>query len=573
MRVSLCVICGNEAEHIIAMLSSFARVFDELCIVRAIGAKEADATLEMAAAWCRENGKDFRGAEYRNGYGAEKWDHVDSFARARNAAFGKATGDWIVWADCDDLLDEADDFRGHLRTVAPEVLMVRCPYDVRGTNKKLHRERAIRRSAFEAGRVWHHDVHENLLLLPGDKHEDWPRPVWVHAPKSVKKENRRRNLRILGQSVKETPTQYFYIHQEHLCAGNRAAAEQFGKIALSFPNLEQSFRYEALLNLAKLCGDSREAMSYALQAHAVFPWCREAYAAIILLLFEKNDGARARWWAEEMLRHREPIGADKPWTSEAKYYGWAGYDLAARAFRLAGLDARADVLQQQFHLGKHPRISLVHATRGRTSKAVACREAWLGLAQDPTRIEHVFAVDADDKESVTMGKQFLSVVSEKRSCVAAWNLAAKKARGDLIVQLSDDWVPPIGWDAKLLSLVQDRDLQKEPIVIAVHDGHRTGPLLCMAILSRARLEQQGGELFHDGYESVFSDNEFSHRAWRDGIVIDARHLYRFEHQHPAFKKGNWDATYQHNNTRERYDAGLELFKQRNPDADSKWTTP
>jgi hypothetical protein len=116
-------------------------------------------------------------------------------------------------------------------------------------------------------------------------------------------------------------------------------------------------------------------------------------------------------------------------------------------------------------------------------------------------------------------------------------------------------------------------LQKEPIVIAVHDGHRTGPLLCMAILSRARFEQQGCELFHEGYESVFSDNEFSHRAWRDGIVIDARDRYRFEHQHPAFKKGNWDATYQHNNTKERYDAGLELFKQRNPDADSKWTTP
>ena len=164
-----------------------------------------------------------------------------------------------------------------------------------------------------------------------------------------------------------------------------------------------------------------------------------------------------------------------------------------------------------------------------------------------------------------MARQFVSVTSEKRSCVAAWNLAAKKARGDLLVQVSDDWIPPPGWDAKLLSLVEGRDLQKEQIVLAVSDGHRTDKLLCMAILSRARLEAQG-DLFFEGYESVFSDNEFSHRAWRDGIVIDARDRFRFEHQHPAFGKAQMDATYAHNNSRDRYIAGEAIFKTRNPDA-------
>jgi len=570
MRISLCVIAGNEAEHIVAMLSSFRHFFDQFALVRAIGAKEPDATIELATAWCRDNGKPFVWTDYQNGPGAERWDHIDSFANARNAAFHLGTGDWLIWADCDDVLEDASEaaaiaFRATLGALPEGVSMIRCPYDVRGTNKKLHRERAIRTSAFAAGRRWHHDVHENLLLLAGDKHEDHPTPVWVHQPKAIKKENRRRNLRILGHSVKETPTQYFYIHQEHVCSGAREAAMQFGKIAISFPNLEASFRYEAMLNLAKLCNDHRESLGYALQAHAVFPWCREAYAAIILLAFEKNDGRRARWWAEEMLRLTEPIGADRPWTTEQKYYGWAGYDLAARAFRLDGYEARADVLQSQFHRGEEPRISLLHATRGRTSKAVNAREVWLQLAERPERVEHIFAVDADDKESVQMARQFVSVTSEKRSCVAAWNLAARKARGDLLVQVSDDWIPPPGWDAKLMSLVEGRDLKREPVVIAVSDGHRTDKLLCMAILSRARLEAQG-DLFFEGYESVFSDNEFSHRAWRDGIVIDARDRFRFEHQHPAFGKGSMDATYAHNNSRDRYIAGEAIFKTRNPDA-------
>jgi glycosyltransferase involved in cell wall biosynthesis len=570
MRVSLCVICGNEQEHIVTMLSSFRHFFDEFSLVRAIGAKEPDATIELAATWCRENGKVMLSTDYCNGPGAERWDHVDSFANARNAAFKLASGDWLIWADCDDVLEDSSEpaamaFRATLGALPESVSMIRCQYDVRGTNKKLYRERVIRASLFAAGRRWHHDVHENLLLLAGDKHEDHATPIWVHQPKSVKVENRRRNLRILGHSVKETPTQYFYIHQEHVCAGNRQAAEQFGKIAISFPNLEASFRYEALLNLAKLCNDHRESLNYSLQAHAVFPWCREAYAAIILLAFEKNDGRRARWWAEEMLRLPEPTGADRPWTTEDKYYKWAGYDLAARAFRLDGYEARAEILQCQFHQGHKPRISLLHATRGRTSKAVNARDVWLQLAERPEQIEHIFSVDADDNESVQMAKQFVSVTSDKRSCVSAWNLAAKKARGDLLVQFSDDWIPPPNWDTKLMSLVEGRDLERESVVIAVSDGHRTDNLLCMAILSRARLEAQG-ELFFEGYESVFSDNEFSHRAWRDGIVIDARDRLKFEHQHPAFGKAQMDATYAHNNSRDRYVAGEAIFKIRNPDA-------
>jgi hypothetical protein len=187
----------------------------------------------------------------------------------------------------------------------------------------------------------------------------------------------------------------------------------------------------------------------------------------------------------------------------------------------------------------------------------------MNTAANPWNVEHVFAVDSDDKESVAMAKQFVSVTSHGRSCVAAWNLAAKSARGDLIVQLSDDWLPSPNWDLKLLDLVKGRDLAREQIVIAVNDGHRRDDLLCMAIVSRGRLEAQG-ELFFDGYESVFSDNEFSVRAFADGVVIDARDKITFEHAHPAFGKAPMDKTYEHNNSSERYKAGKALFDARNP---------
>ena len=560
--ISLCVICGNEEEHILPMLGSFAPCFDELSLVRAIGARKADRTFEIASAWCAANGKTFVGSEYANGFAAKAWDHVDSFAAARNQAFKQATGSWLVWCDCDDTMEHAEKLRDELAAIPDEVAMVRYPYDVRGSGKKLMRERAIRAADFARGRIWHHSVHENLLILPVDKHEDRTACVWIHSPKTVKRENRRRNLRILGNSVTECATQYFYIHQEHYCNQDKQSAEQFGKLALQFPNLQPSFRYETLLNLARICGNYREAMTYCMEAHGIFPWCREAIAAMILLHFEKGDGRRATWWADQMLKLREPSEKERPWTHEAKYYGWAGFDLAARSHRMAGNRERADQIQQQFHAYGTPTISLIHATRGRSSKAVACREAWMNTAATPWNVEHIFAVDVDDKESAQMAKQFVSVTSEKRSCVAAWNLAAKQARGDLIVQLSDDWLPTQNWDARLLEAVKGRDLKREQVVIAVNDGHRKDDLLCMAILSRARLEAQG-ELFFEGYESVFSDNEFSVRAFADGVVVDARDRITFEHAHPAFGAAPMDKTYEHNNSTERYKAGKALFDARN----------
>jgi len=563
MRLSLCVICGNESQHIESMLAAFAPAFDEFSLVRAIGKREPDDTVIKAEQWCRANGKDFVFSEHLNEPTAKDWDHVDSFARARNAAFRQASGEWLFWADCDDVVRGAENLRGVLEALPAAVKMARFTYDVKGSGKCLFRERAIRRESFHAGRVWHHDVHENLLILDGDKHLDLEGVVWVHAPKEVKRENRRRNLRILANSVRECATQYFYIHQEHYCNQAREPALEFGKLALQFPNLQPAFRYEALINCARLTNSSREAKSLLLEAHGVFPWCREALVGLVLHAFERKEYAMAVWWASKIMDLREPLPEKRPWTHEAKWYGWAGYDVAARAYRAEGNKAMAAVLQAQFHAGMTPRISLLHATRGRSSMAVATRDAWLNAASDPTRIEHIFAVDSDDLVSVEMAKQFVSVVSPAKSCVAAWNLAAAKAQGDILVQLSDDWIPCMGWDEGILQAAAGRDPRTEQFVIAPNDGSRKDDLLCMAILSRARYEKQG-HLFFEGYESVFSDNEFTHRAHKDGVVIDARERLRFEHRHPVFGKAKMDETYAHNNTPERYKAGEALFKERNP---------
>jgi hypothetical protein len=266
-------------------------------------------------------------------------------------------------------------------------------------------------------------------------------PVWRHQPVAIKQSNRKRNLAILGRSIAESATQYFYVHQEHYCAGNKTAAEQFGRIALSFPNLDDSFRYEVQLNLARLVASRREALQFALGAHGVFPWCREAIASIIMLAFERNDGRRASFWAERMMALPEPKEKDRPWTHEVKWYGWAGLDLAARSYRLADQPRKADGLQWAFHKHEKPAIRLTQKTLGDSTRSVSFREAWLGTSAQPETVEHVFLVRPDDKETMAMSKQFIHDVGQPRA----------PERAMISVHIEDGMVPPHDWDKLVIA--------------------------------------------------------------------------------------------------------------------------
>jgi hypothetical protein len=187
--------------------------------------------------------------------------------------------------------------------------------------------------------------------------------------------------------------------------------------------------------------------------------------------------------------------------------------------------------------------------------AYKARATWLDRAADPDAIEHIFALDPDDE---TIGP-FITcrhVINPGRGPVAAWNEAAKFSKGEILIQLSDDWEPPMHWDKLILHAIGKTSI---PAVLAVSDGHRTDNLLCMAILNRARYQKQS-YLFHPDFFSVFSDNHFTDRAYADGVVIDAKDIV-IEHMHPAFGKGEVDETYARSNDPANYEAGLATYNQ------------
>jgi hypothetical protein len=188
--------------------------------------------------------------------------------------------------------------------------------------------------------------------------------------------------------------------------------------------------------------------------------------------------------------------------------------------------------------------------------ASKCRKAWHDLASNPGAIEHIFAIDIDDKESYALRRFNHVICPSGKGCVSAWNYAAAVASAPVLLQLSDDWTPPPMWDKLILERIGDLS---EPKVLAVSDGTRNDALLCMAICTHKYFEDDFF-MFHPLFKGVYSDNWFTREAYRRGAVIEARDLV-FHHNHPAFGKAPMDQTYTIQNAPERYEEGKRIYDE------------
>jgi hypothetical protein len=550
-RLSLTCITGNCEQDINRFLDAFQPLVDEVVIVRAIGSQTPDRTLDIA----RDRG--CVTGEYENALTAQDWPHVDNFADARNKALALATGDWCMWADMDDDIIDGHQIRALIDAAPPDQWMISCPYVVSEQGVIAnYRERLWRNNV---GCRWLNAIHENLLPPV-----EMPRPCVGtdafhirHIPRADKGCTQDRNLRILESIPEDERTVgHRFYHAQELIRRDDPQAVAAAKAFLADPDSNTPERFEMHMALAGKADDYGVKAGIYLQAFAEDPSRAEALYELAALSLACDQPQRAVHFAELMMACRWP--EDPCWNHRRMFYGFWREDLYWQCLRAAG-DPRGDILRANAATASRlPIISLIHATRGRAFQASKTRQKWIRAADHPERIEHIFGLDFADHDSHVL-RRFPSRYQpqDKPGCVAAWNTAAEASTGNVIVQLSDDWEPTAGWDTAILQAIGDLD---KPAVLAISDGHRQDDLLCMAIMTRARYKQQN-HMFHPEFFSMFSDNWFSHCAFRDGVVIDARENIRFEHLHPAFGKAEMDETYARSNAAYHYQTGQGIMQR------------
>lgn len=557
--ISLCVITGNCEDFIDRFLDSFGPVFDELCIVRAVGNLIADRTLIKARAWCWEHNKRFRHGEYANQDHAIDWPHVDNFAAARQQAFDLGTAPYLMWADMDDVFEgNAQVIRDFAARGNYPGLIV--PYKIFAKGLVVNRVRVMARDAGH----WHFPVHEDFRfkIEPASIIQD-ERCAVIHMPKmDGSKNSTGRNLRILeSMDLEAMPTGMLYhLHTELILAQRIEESVEVAKMALARPDIGRPEKYEIFLNFAEASKDDAQKEQFLNQAYLTDPTRREALGLMSVVTLRLGDNQRSLAYARQMMATAAPN--EIAWNERSAIYGWIGQDIYAQALRANNhFDEAEKVRRAAFHAAGGPLIALVHATRGRPVQAAATRKKWLELATYPERIEHIFVFDDDDQESKRLKAMHHLCIAPGGGCVAAWNIGCFATQAPIILQLSDDWTPPPQWDKLILERIGDIG---KPKVLAVNDGFRRDDLICMAICTREYF-MEDWFLFHPQFKGVYSDNWFTELAYRRGVVIQAKDLV-FTHHHPIATGAQPDATYLAQNSPQAYHDGkatLEYLQRGN----------
>ena len=243
MKISLTMIVRDEEAALPRCLESAAGLFDEIVIV---DTGSRDRTREEALKFTR-NVFDF------------EW--ADDFSAARNFAISKASGDYIMWLDADDVIppesrEELKNLFSRLETERPDIVMLNYRVGFSGERATLEYPRE---------RIFKNDP---AFRFVGEVHEAVPpRGKIIHSPayiehRKIKPSDPARNLRILEKKLLRDgflpPRESYYLARELLSAGRREEAKNWFLRCSRDPSGWLETRISASFELSQLLLDMCE---------------------------------------------------------------------------------------------------------------------------------------------------------------------------------------------------------------------------------------------------------------------------------------------------------------------------
>lgn len=198
ITISVCMIVKNEEDVLERALSSIQDIADEIIIV---DTGSTDNTKSIAKKYTQK---------------IYDFEWCDDFSKARNYSFSKATQDYCMWLDADDVLleDDQNELRKLKATLSPDTSVVMMRYNTNFNENgqptfTYYRERLLRRiDCFQ----WVGFVHEVIS----------PRGKIVYSEIAIThlkmKSNPHRNLKIFQKKQAEgvlfSPREMFYYARE-----------------------------------------------------------------------------------------------------------------------------------------------------------------------------------------------------------------------------------------------------------------------------------------------------------------------------------------------------------------------
>lgn len=200
-------------------------------------------------------------------------------------------------------------------------------------------------------------------------------------------------------------------------------------------------------------------------------------------------------------------------------------------------------------------ITVIHPSRNRAKKSFTTLMKWI-LSAD-YKFEIILSVDSDDPEKdlyriLYQNTNAVIIENNNRSAVDAINNAAKIAKGEIILVVSDDTDCPIKWDSQIISKAGSRVdwIAKTP------DGIQSW-IITMPLLHKDYYNRFG-YIYHPEYAHMFCDTELTCVADLTGrkIALDIP----FVHNHYSTGKSTKDEV--SIRADKTWDQGEKLFIER-----------
>ena len=212
-------------------------------------------------------------------------------------------------------------------------------------------------------------------------------------------------------------------------------------------------------------------------------------------------------------------------------------------------------------------ITLIHPSFRRPRLAPKAYRQWMEASSGENQIQYILSLDNRDPLlnhylNYTRGRDYEVLISDNHSVVDATNVAAKQAKGDVFIYMSDDFEASKGWDNQIVNFVKENNLEGKPYLLRANDNYQSQfELLTVPIMSK-ELYQELGYFWHPKYRSMFVDNDLFHLTEQMGVQYDARQHIHFTHQHPhnPNSTSNVDLTYKQSHS--NWSQGESLFVDR-----------
>lgn len=288
-RLTLCMIAKNEAQCIATCLESVQDHVNEIIVV--------------------DTGSDDNTRDICRSFGAKVLDHAwnHDFAAARNVGLGCATGDWILWLDADEEVDQDDIQKLHevIQNTAEDFLAIHLInyYGDSPNADESFQISHVRLFKNHQGIQFDGKIHERLTIPNVKRIVDVPIRVYHHGYMShVMKEKKKyeRNIQLLTKElVKEdySPWIHYHIASEYFNIERYTEAfEQVNASIIKFllkglqpPALVYRLKYLILLNT----GSADSALDGIDKAIQMYPDYVDLHFFKGLLLLTKEQYASA----------------------------------------------------------------------------------------------------------------------------------------------------------------------------------------------------------------------------------------------------------------------------------------